>query len=402
MRAAAVGRPRRVGLRAAGPLVARTCWVSSGRERSGTRRTDRSRAVERSIRRRTHPASHDRRRNLRIKMPLSLKESRDRRGRGRRYKILREWPSGLTAVRAYNTPPTRDSDRVSPLHSGSCGTRRCDTMLRRLIDRRIGRGHRLVASLPVSGQRALGGSAGRWSSPRSTADPAPPYCTLDAVGRSRSAGRLEQRRCDVRVSRAGGGGGRGGAPSGGRMPHRQRHRASISPTSSGPPARNRSRTGSRPRRTRSARSAATSPVAPSARPRISSIRRMASCRSRCRSAKAPRATRPGHVRRRPVRLAEDFTNYDRCITRGIWGSVARVVYGNGNRIVQAPGMVAISYEMIHDTRVIYTDGRPHINNRHPSVPRRLARAMGRRHARRRDDEPDRQDEHRAQRQRSAP
>jgi hypothetical protein len=37
---------------------------------------------------------------------------------------------------------------------------------------------------------------------------------------------------------------------------------------------------------------------------------------------------------------EDFTLYDRCITRGIVGSVLRVVYGNGNRIVQAPGMVA--------------------------------------------------------------
>ena len=57
----------------------------------------------------------------------------------------------------------------------------------------------------------------------------------------------------------------------------------------------------------------------------------------------------------------DFTLYDRCITRGIVGSVLRVIYGNGNRIVQAPGMVAISYEMIHDTRVIYTDGRPHPN-----------------------------------------
>src|SRR5688572_23812696 len=54
--------------------------------------------------------------------------------------------------------------------------------------------------------------------------------------------------------------------------------------------------------------------------------------------------------------------YDRCITRGIVGSVLRVVYGNGNRIVQAPGMVAISYEMIHDTRIIYTDGRKHIND----------------------------------------
>ena len=65
----------------------------------------------------------------------------------------------------------------------------------------------------------------------------------------------------------------------------------------------------------------------------------------------------------PFEWTTDFTNYDRCITRGIWGSVVRVVYGNGNRIVQAPGMVAISYEMIHDTRVIYTDGRPHVNSR---------------------------------------
>ena len=63
----------------------------------------------------------------------------------------------------------------------------------------------------------------------------------------------------------------------------------------------------------------------------------------------------------PFNTPEDFTLYDRCITRGIVGSVLRVVYGNGNRIVQAPGMVAISYEMIHDTRVLYTDGRPHIN-----------------------------------------
>ena len=63
----------------------------------------------------------------------------------------------------------------------------------------------------------------------------------------------------------------------------------------------------------------------------------------------------------PFESTEDFTLYDRCITRGIVGSVLRVVYGNGNRIVQAPGLVAISYEMIHDTRVFYTDGRPHVS-----------------------------------------
>jgi hypothetical protein len=64
----------------------------------------------------------------------------------------------------------------------------------------------------------------------------------------------------------------------------------------------------------------------------------------------------------PFNSTEDFTLYDRCITRGIVGSIMPVVYGNGNRIVQAPGMVVLSYEMVHDTRVIYTDGRPHLTS----------------------------------------
>ena len=64
----------------------------------------------------------------------------------------------------------------------------------------------------------------------------------------------------------------------------------------------------------------------------------------------------------PFNTTEDFTLYDRCITRGIVGSILPVPYGNGHRIVQAPGMVVISYEMVHDTRVIYTDGRPHIGS----------------------------------------
>jgi hypothetical protein len=76
----------------------------------------------------------------------------------------------------------------------------------------------------------------------------------------------------------------------------------------------------------------------------------------------------------PFNSPEDFTMYDRCITRGIVGSVLRVVYGNGNRIVQAPGMVAISYEMIHDTRVLYTDGRPHVS---PSIRQLLGDARAR-------------------------
>ena len=69
----------------------------------------------------------------------------------------------------------------------------------------------------------------------------------------------------------------------------------------------------------------------------------------------------------------DFTLYDRCITRGIVGSVMPVPYGNGNRIIQAPGQVIISYEMVHDTRTIYTDGRPHVS---PKIRQYLGDSRG--------------------------
>jgi hypothetical protein len=58
---------------------------------------------------------------------------------------------------------------------------------------------------------------------------------------------------------------------------------------------------------------------------------------------------------------EDFTLYDRCITRGVLGSTLPVIYGNGLRITQNPTSVAISYEMIHDTRIIALDDRPHLS-----------------------------------------
>jgi hypothetical protein len=58
----------------------------------------------------------------------------------------------------------------------------------------------------------------------------------------------------------------------------------------------------------------------------------------------------------------DRSLYDRCITRGVFGSVLPVIYGNGNFIFQAPGVVSITYEMVHDTRIIPLDGRPHIGN----------------------------------------
>ncbi len=58
----------------------------------------------------------------------------------------------------------------------------------------------------------------------------------------------------------------------------------------------------------------------------------------------------------------NWSDYDRCITRGVAGSILPVIYGNGLEIVQSPGYVAIRYEMVHDVRIIPTDGRPHISS----------------------------------------
>ena len=60
----------------------------------------------------------------------------------------------------------------------------------------------------------------------------------------------------------------------------------------------------------------------------------------------------------PWEKIEDFSLYDRCITRGLVGSFMPAVYGNGARIVQTPDAVVISYEMVHDTRIVPLDGRP--------------------------------------------
>ena len=38
------------------------------------------------------------------------------------------------------------------------------------------------------------------------------------------------------------------------------------------------------------------------------------------------------------------------------------VYNANVQIVQAPGVVALTYEMIHDTRIIHTDGRAHVGS----------------------------------------
>jgi hypothetical protein len=56
----------------------------------------------------------------------------------------------------------------------------------------------------------------------------------------------------------------------------------------------------------------------------------------------------------------DLGLYERCITRGFPNSMMPTLYGNSYEIVQAPGYVAIRYEMVHETRIIPLDGRPQV------------------------------------------
>jgi hypothetical protein len=59
---------------------------------------------------------------------------------------------------------------------------------------------------------------------------------------------------------------------------------------------------------------------------------------------------------------EDRSLYDRCITRGLPGSMMPAIYGNSYEILQGPGYVAIAYEMVNELRVIPLDGRSHVGS----------------------------------------
>jgi len=64
---------------------------------------------------------------------------------------------------------------------------------------------------------------------------------------------------------------------------------------------------------------------------------------------------------------EDESLWDRCITRGLLGSILPSTYNDGNQIVQAPGVVVLRNEMIHETRIIPLSsggpiGSPHVSS----------------------------------------
>jgi hypothetical protein len=74
------------------------------------------------------------------------------------------------------------------------------------------------------------------------------------------------------------------------------------------------------------------------------------------------------------RNQQNVSLYDRCISRGLPGSMMPASYGNSYHIMQTPNYVAIRYEMVHETRIIPLDGRPHAP---ASISQYMGNARGR-------------------------
>ncbi len=68
-------------------------------------------------------------------------------------------------------------------------------------------------------------------------------------------------------------------------------------------------------------------------------------------------------RRGPSDSWTDRSLWDRCISVGLPAVMFPTGYNNNVQILQAPGYVTITHEMMHDARVIPLDGRPHISPR---------------------------------------
>jgi len=60
---------------------------------------------------------------------------------------------------------------------------------------------------------------------------------------------------------------------------------------------------------------------------------------------------------------ESRGSLERCITWGLPTATLPGLYNNNIRILQGPGYVAITHEMVHDTRIIPLDGRPALSSK---------------------------------------
>ena len=67
--------------------------------------------------------------------------------------------------------------------------------------------------------------------------------------------------------------------------------------------------------------------------------------------------RSSYIANQAYDWVSDFDTWDRCITRGLPASMLPFNYNNGIRIFQAPGLVAIQMEMVHEVRLIPTNAR---------------------------------------------
>jgi hypothetical protein len=89
--------------------------------------------------------------------------------------------------------------------------------------------------------------------------------------------------------------------------------------------------------------------------------------------KAKAATMGSGWNRKVFDSVADFDSWDRCITRGLPVSMLPRNYNNGIQITQSPGYVVISLEMVHESRVIPTDGRAPLD---PAVKQWLGESRG--------------------------
>ncbi len=88
----------------------------------------------------------------------------------------------------------------------------------------------------------------------------------------------------------------------------------------------------------------------------------------------------------------DRGNQERCITYGLPSASLPTLYNNNIQIVQAPGTAVIIHEMIHEARIVPARRPSAAERQRPGLDRRLARLVGRRHARGRDHELQRQEQ----------
>jgi hypothetical protein len=86
-----------------------------------------------------------------------------------------------------------------------------------------------------------------------------------------------------------------------------------------------------------------------------------------------RAAARASTRERPAEGPEDRGLWERCISRG---EIPRIpgTYNNNVQIFQVPGYVVLHYEMVHESRIIPLDGRPHLG---PALRQWLGDSRGR-------------------------